>query len=285
MKIENIRTKQKGQTLLFVIVAVTIAMAVGVSVSTRTLDLTRRVSRTDTSARVLAASEGGIERLLTQSEAFLDSLETTNPDCAQAGGEPYTDGKCIISFSSSPEDKITSVAIIDAEKFKLNGPDYYWFDLDPGYIKEVNLEGYTSSKIEVCWDNKDAALYFFSYNKSSKIKKGGFYSEEFPNKEVVSGLVQKTKTRTEHDACGDIDLVSNPYGLRLKTFFASAKIYVYPTGGATGSFPYQGYKLMSKGELSIENDVTDSKTVNVYRSHLYAPSVFDYALYTSGNLD
>jgi len=47
----------KGQALLFVIVAVTMAMAVGISVSTQTISSLRRASRTDTSARVIAAAE------------------------------------------------------------------------------------------------------------------------------------------------------------------------------------------------------------------------------------
>lgn len=291
---KKIKAKQNGQALLFVVVAVTIAMAVGVSVSTRTLDLVRRITRTDTSARVIAASEAGIERLLNQTEVFLDSLEADTPDCSQIDGSSYAGGKCVVTFppTSAAGDNITATAIVDAEKFKLNAPDHYWFNLDPGYVKEVNLNGYTENSIEVCWDNADTAVYFFSYSKPNgsstlEMKKGGFYASNFPedNKGAVSGFSQESQTRSEYVACGNVSLVGSPYGLRIKTYYSSTKIYVYPTGGATGSFPYQGYKLISKGELAVGNDVTDSKTINVYRSYSYSPSMFDYAIYTEGPLN
>jgi len=79
---------QKGQTLLFVIVAVTIAMAVGVAVSTRTIQSLKRVVRTDTSARVIAAAEGGIENLLGRNYSQLrKALYDVNnpPDCTAIG--------------------------------------------------------------------------------------------------------------------------------------------------------------------------------------------------------
>lgn len=92
MIMKNIKIKmnknQKGQTLLFVIVAVTIAMAVGVAVSTRTIQSLKRVARTDTSARVIAAAEGGIENLLGRNYSQLrKALYDVNnpPDCTAIG--------------------------------------------------------------------------------------------------------------------------------------------------------------------------------------------------------
>ena len=123
--------KQKGQTLLFVVVAVTIALAVGVSVSTRTLNLSRRITRTDTAQRVLAAAEGGVERLLIQPESFLEVLEGDTPDCSSIG-TITEDNQCLIEFSPSGTDKITAQAVVDAEKFTLNADDHYWFNLEPG---------------------------------------------------------------------------------------------------------------------------------------------------------
>ena len=287
----NIKTKQKGQALLFVVVAVTLALAVGVSVSTRTLNLLQRVSRTDTSQRVIAAAEGGIERLLVQTDQVLDSMETEYPQCesmdASMGGSmdgsQHNGGECIIQFLSSPGDKITATAIVDSEKFKLNGVDNYWFNLSPGYVKEVDLLGFTENSIEICWDNKDVAIYFLSYNCSGNIKKGGFYSQDFSFKGDVSGFTQKSG-KGSYVACGDINLVSNPYGLRLRVLYSSSKIYVFPTTSALGSFPNQGYKITSKGQLLVENEVSDTKTIIVYRSFPYSPSVFDYAIYTGNTL-
>ena len=88
---KNTKTKynnEKGQTLLFVIVAVTIAMAVGVAVSTRTIQSLKRVARTDTSARVIAAAEGGIENLLSRTYSQLDKVAdkpADQIDCSAIG--------------------------------------------------------------------------------------------------------------------------------------------------------------------------------------------------------
>lgn len=93
----------KGQALLFVIVAVTIAMAVGISVSTRTISSLRRASRTDTSARVIAAAEGGIENLLGRSYSQLDdAIDDGSVDCEAIGAVPGPEsepGTCSYVFS------------------------------------------------------------------------------------------------------------------------------------------------------------------------------------------
>ncbi len=97
---------QKGQTLLFVIVAVTIAMAVGVAVSTRTIQSLKRVARTDTSARVIAAAEGGIENLLGRNYSQLDGVlyDGVNPvNCESIGATAGPEaGTCSYVFSSKP---------------------------------------------------------------------------------------------------------------------------------------------------------------------------------------
>lgn len=97
---------QKGQTLLFVIVAVTIAMAVGVAVSTRTIQSLKRVARTDTSARVIAAAEGGIENLLGRNYSQLDGAVydgVNSVDCESIGATPGPEaGTCSYVFSSIP---------------------------------------------------------------------------------------------------------------------------------------------------------------------------------------
>lgn len=284
---------EKGQALLFVVVAVTIALAVGISVSTRTLNLTKRVSRSDTATRVIAASEGGIERLMGESDVFLNSLATPNPVC-NSPWVPYPDGKCAIEFAPTPGDNITARAIVDAEKFRLNETDDYWFNLDPGYVKEINLSdypsgtgvSYTPDSIDICWDNAGAAIYYLSYNANGDIKKGGFNAESFPNKSKVAGFISKGAGRG-YAVCGTIrkgnELVSNAYGLRIKTLYASTKVAVFPSGDLS-KFPYQGYKLISKGELKVGDEVKDVKIINAYRSYSYIPSVFDYGLYTPGAL-
>ena len=52
---------EKGQALLFVVVAMTIALSIGINASVRTITSLSRTTRTYTASRALAAAEGGIE--------------------------------------------------------------------------------------------------------------------------------------------------------------------------------------------------------------------------------
>jgi len=292
-----------GQTLLFVVVAVTIALAVGVSVTTRTLNLSSRISRTDTAQRVIAAAEGGIERLLVQPESFLDALEVGTPDCSILNTSSGMDGvegegvkstpegdKCIIEFVPTSQDKITAMATVDAEKFSLNADDHYWFNLEPGYVKEVNLNGYSNNSLLVCWDNTDAAVYYTYYNTPSdscenmQVSKGGLISSSFSGDISESGFERVSLTKDGFDVCGNIDLsrISSPVGLRLRVLYDSAKMGIFPADPS--DFPNQGYKMTSKGELTVDNEVVAEKTIYLYKSFSYAPSFLDYGLYTTGSI-
>lgn len=276
--------KQKGQTLLFVVVAVTIALAVGVSVSTRTLNLSQRITRTDTAQRVLAAAEGGVEQLLVQPDSFLDSLGGVGTDCSLIGIPGDTGEDCIIEFPPSGSDKIKAQAIVDAEKFTLNSEDHYWFNLEPGLVKEVNLEGYLGS-VDICWDNTDAVIYYSSYDDSPScnVLKGGIYHTASPNFSDISGFDQTSLGNYDFPACATIDLLPSAKGLRVRVLYDSAKVGVYPSD--IDNFPYQGYKITSKGKLSVENEVVDTKTVYVYKSFSYAPAFLDYGLYTTDSIN
>jgi len=346
------RKSQNGQALLFVVVALTIALAVGISVSTRTLSSLKRVSSTDTSQRVIAAAEAGIERLLILSKESLDDLESANPDCSAIGGVAFGEGQCAIELPSTSTDNIKSIAIVDAEKFRLNDTNSYWFNLDPGDVREVKLVGFHSydDNLPICWDNVNAAIYitYYYYDTHGDITtvKTGFYADGFANSSSVSGFSQVSSSRTGYAGCVSLSITRGgvrPYLLRIKTLYAPIKVAVFPglavsSGGVctqccaepvctkvwqppvcrmvcnptcrsvcdpptffvrcnppvcrcgcipliTAYFPYQGYKLISKGQLKVENEIKNSKTIEVYKTYPYAPGIFDYGVYTENALN
>lgn len=284
---------ERGQTLLFVVVAVTIALAIGVSVSTRTLNLSSRISRTDTAQRVIAAAEGGIERLLTENEVVLESLTNrplTDPnfDCSNIGIPNDVPDGCLVQFEPSEGDNIIAQANVKVETFNTNSKegDHYWFNLDPGYVKEVVLEGYDPDTIEVCWDNIDVALYFISYDSSCGVEKNGLIHETFAgvkeDKDISGFGIASKPSREGFDVCGDVSLISNSVGLRVRVLYDTAKVAVFPENPE--DFPDQGYKMISKGELAVNNEVVAVKTIYLYKSFSYAPAFFDYGLYTTGSI-
>ena len=290
----------KGQALLFVIVAVTMAMAVGISVSTRTIQSLRRASRTDTSARVIAAAEGGIENLLGRNYSQLDAaIDDGSVDCDAVGavsGPESEPGTCSYVFSEGSDggaessgDKISSRAIVKVETFSTNEENGYAFDLTPGMVKEVYLpsSSYSSNKIQICFKSDESAIYYYSYRSDGTILKGGLYPH--PGN-VPSGMLSRrfeqatiaNKGGTIGNAfCREVNLVSGHYGLRIKTLFSPTKVIVYPISGY--SLPTQGYKLTSRGEVS-EGATEERATVIVHKSYPYAADVFDYGIYTPSDL-
>jgi len=289
-KMKNTKEKEKGQALLFVVVAVTIALSVGVSVSTRTLSSQKRVASSDTAIRVANAAEGGAEMMLGQSYSFLASFTPGPPNCASVG-LTLEGASCVLTYLPTSKDNITTKASVNAVGFSMNTSDHYWFDLSPGMVKDVRLVGYSDSGwsgsnhgIYVCWENPKAAIYTLSYNSSGNIKKEWFVSNHFTNTSNTSGfsITSQNNGHAKYTACASIHLVSSPYGLRIKTLYDSTRIHVYP--GTNGSFPTQGYKIISKGELVSGGggDVKETRVVAVYKSFPYAASIIDSGLYSAG---
>lgn len=295
-KIEILKTNEKGQTLLFVVVAVTIALTVGIAVSTRTIGSLKRVSRTDTSARVIAVAEGGIENLLGRSYSQLNA--SINPDdsvdCEAIGAEyVISESSCVYNFTpeASEEDKgdvINTRAIVEVDTFNSNQGNGYSFTLEPDSVKEVNLEGYTPSGIQICWkepeSSTDTLIYYYSYDDEGNVLKGGLYGDSPVDS---SGFVEANDvTKDGYERCKDVDLVGDPgeaYGLRIRVLYQPSVVGVFPPDGDT--LPDQGYKLTSKGKLSSNQDSQEAATVIVYKSFPYASGIFDFGIYTPNNLE
>ncbi len=309
LKIKN--SDQRGQALLFVVVALTIALSVGVAVATRNLSMTSRTTRTDTSTRVFAAAEGGMERLLSLSIANQSALASATPNCAGMGLltpiSPCASG-CMISFPPTASDAVTTNACLTSTPYRYNknelcvstNPDEYCFVLDPGKVKEVVLRATYVSPIQqfprtqdlrVCWNNEDTAIYYIVYDDAGNLQKGGFLSNTFsPASPVETSGFNTVNTGTNgYQRCGVIDMTvtGNPYGLRLHALYGSSKVGVFPIKVASPNnqdLPVQGYRLSSEGFLTEEGTTKTLKSIVVYKSAPYLPGVFDYSIYTEANL-
>lgn len=293
MNMKSTKTKyksEKGQTLLFVIVAVTIAMAVGVAVSTRTIQSLKRVARTDTSARVIAAAEGGIENLLGRSftkldEAMAGGISGCNAIEAETGP---SSGTCAYVFNKDggSGDLISSRAVVKVEEFSTNEEnDGYSFNLVPGSVKEVNLDTYDGSFVRICWSEEPTVIYYYSYDKNGEVRKGGIYADnDSPNVPGISNIFVKAQdSYSGYNYCKEVQLVNNnSYGLRIKALYSESKVAVFPTTGHT--LPLQGYKLTSRGEIVTGSGSEEKATVIVHKSLPYASDIFDYGIYTPTTL-
>lgn len=263
---KNIKN-QKGQILLFVIVILTVALSIGVAISTRTLASLSRVTREDTSNKVLSAAESGIETFLTKTEEELNAIE----------------GDTSVTFTD-PISGIDTVADITIEKYSSNyTSEGLAFNLDTGYVKDINLDGYTGD-IDICWDNNSTALSYIVYKKVTGISEKGIINGEDSTISTnnLSNNIPKANPNTYAAGCETLTIDANTYGVRLRTLYNNANIYVIPK---SGTFPIQGHKITSTGKLYIEGKVTTTKKVIVYRSNASIAGIFDDAIYMTEDLN
>lgn len=286
---KNKERKDSGQALLFVVVAMTIALSVGVAISSRTLQMSSRISRTDTSTRVLAAAEGGIDRLLDQPVSFLEALSSGTPNCATGGFDAVSgdSSRCLINYTPDPGDQITSRAVLSAQTFRqtdISGTTgYYSFDLVNNQTKTVNITG--MSTFRICWNNSGSVIEYILYGdtitRQFLIASGGSVaSSDISSTGFLSIVAGSTGGTSPLPYCYDVDSTGNNYrGVRIKSIFQGTKVAVVPINPNT--LPLQGYRLYSRGELVQGGDVKVTKAIVVYRSYSTAPSFFDYAIFTN----
>lgn len=358
---------QKGQTLLFVIVSVTIALAVGIAVSTRTLSSLRRSARSDTSARVIAAAEAGIENLLSKpdnlliaasspSESSCEGIGATydndlkscvyilskgidntptlpeEPDptcectwekvscgklgckdtemayvnkCTPTGCGEYetkceSSGECgdptidpvdppsdVLGDSDQAGDKISSRAVISISTFSTDeNSNGYSFNLSPGDVKEIFLDGYSPDIITICFDNPNTAIYYYSYNSSGETLKSGVYpkTSSFNFGDHLKRFQESDGSQHGYNYCiKNTKLIKNKYGLRLKALYEGSKVAVFPPGSSQ-HLPTQGFLLVSRGELFTDKGSEEVATVKVRKSYSYVSDIFDYGVYSPSNL-
>ncbi|RJR27403.1 hypothetical protein C4561_02525 [candidate division WWE3 bacterium] len=297
-----------GQALLFIVVAMSVALAIGIAVSSRTLTSLRRTTSTDTSTRVFATAEGGIEWFLRQPTDVLMELSdgdvnngvncpATNSECP-CGTLPHpTDNSaCILEYPGQSGDSINAQASVRISTFTWNfqdgANDHYWFNLDPGDVKEVRLVNiannvYYQGNIDICWRSLEASqssgIYFATYSSGGVVSKG-VASPTFPvGTYDVGGDVNAGAGRLDFDQCYRININTNRTGLRLKSLYAPSKVGIFPA--TSNNFPLQGFLIESTGEISDDSGIRVTKRIQVYRSFPYMPSIFDYAVYSDGDID
>lgn len=301
---------QDGQALLFVVVVMTVALSVGVGVSLRTLSTISRVTTSDTSSRVQAAAEGGIERFLVLSEEEL--AYAMNGECSSIVSDTIQDASTIVNGKNACRvifesvDDITSVADVVVEEAIFGGDSetaYYPMNIEKNRVGEVNLEGYTGDELEVCWsaepesesDRVGSDMSFLAYTYDGQIDKynvqnvgslpGAYVADNFFSADVAG------EDKESFTDCYTITLSSSSggtyAGLRIMPINRDATVGVYPTRGT--ALTGQGYKISAYGTLLQNNEIVavegdgaggDQSSAIVFLSRPYLPHIFNFALYS-----
>lgn len=305
--------KEKGQALLMVIVAMTVALAVVTSVALRNLSTTSRITSTDTSSRVTAASEGGIERFINLSVSSLATLANCNVAAASCNTAALFTAACpsgTTYYTTSPADSRFPNGVcqvnfphnvgednIDARAFPVVG---FWpaagaainFELKKSQVFEVNMSGYTGTNISVCWKGT-AHLYSSAYDTSGIFTKvflcnaAGCPASNFAGANIIASVPDVSCPASE--GFTSRVLLSKPtqmpaavYGERLRALGADTEVRVTPQAG--NNLVNQGYTITSYGELVQNAAITASKKAVATKSLPFLPAIFDFGIYTDGPL-
>lgn len=299
--IKPVVKNEKGQVLLFVVVAMTIALALGVGVSLETISTVTSVSDTDTSQRALAAAEGGAENFLSLDSDLLKKLsdagDTMEERCLGAGfdydttsGYGADEDGCLFEFEAVGDDNIPARATVRAESFKYTDTvpvNAYIFNVSQNNMKEVNIEGF-SGELDICW-NGESGLYSSVYNSSGENYKRLVECVSGSCSDLSGWTISEVDSydlgaRNGYDNClssKSSDWPSTSLGLRLRPLGNDAQLAVIPI---SGDLPPQGYRIVSRGRILTSDDIV-VRTVVVFRSESYLPGIFDFALYGGGNID
>jgi hypothetical protein len=269
----------KGQALLLVIAAMTVALALGINVSMRTLQSISRTSRTDTSERILAAAEGGIERTLKLSAGVLSGGINNASDCALMGtGASIISGDCVVSFQTAG-DPIIARATVVVSDFTYNFPasNTYKFKVEQDSVTEVNVD--SASSLEICWSPVTKSdLYYIIYGDSGILSKKGLRAGGSDTPAYTPHNFTTANSGGIKRYCsGSLSLPAGSKGLRIKSIGGDSTVEVI-----SATLPLQGHKIVSTGSLTT--DATTKKVISVYKSLPFLPSMFDFGIFTQGAL-
>jgi len=260
----RLKSREKGQTLVVVIIIMVLALMVGVMVSNRFIRTLRNLSETDNSSRARATAEALVERLLLETNGTLEGYINFN-NCGSnctleiSGflGPPVT-AKADLSFSGA-----------STEPFQISGRD--------GEMSQVLLGGYESgSSVDVCWSG-DASIYAsYIYDQSGVIGSKPYAYNPVNYMGLPNGFSDATVGI--YPNCFTVTTSHTPKVLRIKPLNSDAYIFVVPIGGRT--IPSQGIVITSTGKAG-----NTTKTVQVLKSTAFAVDYLDYVIYQKSALD
>lgn len=292
----RIKKDNRGQALLFVVVALTISTVVGVAVATRTLSVSKRVSSTDTYAKVYYAAEAGIERFIALSSGELDALSgsgTPGSYCIPTRAKWTSSGdKCEFELPETGTDPIKTVTTVDVKQITYNDQEgtsneNYSVNASHGSFSTVDLRNYTGGNIVLCWrwDGSGLrALYYRIYSTTGLTSRKLIAPSGFSTPTTGADSPSEANTRGYQYCSSSISTsVGSPSHINVMSLGGDAIIGVFPS--LTADLPRQGFEIISTGTL--KEGVTQIKVVKsiyVQKSYEHVPGFFDSAIYVGGDI-
>ncbi|KKR78298.1 MAG: hypothetical protein UU23_C0001G0062 [Candidatus Curtissbacteria bacterium GW2011_GWA1_40_9] len=275
--------RKSGQILVLVLLVVVVALAVGLSAASRNLVNLKSSTQAEQSQRAFTAAEGGVEDVLSKIPAVSDVILTGNPttECTKVD---TTSANCTLQISNGEG----NVKVVQKKAYERN--------VELGDVAQVNLDLYTGD-VTIEWiktgDLAQSTLEFTFVCQSvsgtcmGDAMSGGYgqHREFYTNgASIPSGQsgVSSCTVATAPFTCKKVFniAVANVKFLRIKPFWSRTTVNITP--GNVSAFPVQTYEITS----TATTNTGVSRKVEVRRDALpQLPAIFDYVLYSGGDIE
>src|SRR3989344_1308289 len=274
-----------GQVLILVLLVVVVALAIGLSIASRNITNLRTSTQTAQSQRSFSAAEGGVEDVLSKLSAvgavITSGISNPSIGCNYVGSGQ---AKCDVAVGD-----ITA-------NLNVSALPNYESTIELGDVGQVQLWGASGSptKINVDWvkssdpsESSDPASIELAVIR--EVGGGSIVQSRYAISPTGSShLVDQTGSWTNSNSgcspaagyskCTQINFQAGAKILRIKPYWNKTTVKVTTDAG---SLPTQTYAVTSTA--TTELGVT--RKVQVVRTALpQLPSVFDYALYSDGDI-
>ncbi len=256
----SIFEKQKGQTLVVIIVLMVIALSIGIAISSKYIRGLRNITQADQASRALAVAEAAVEHILL--------LPISTVEDYAINGNCTTD--CYLEITGA--DGQTIYANVELSVLG-NSSDPYISELKVDEDLQVVLNGYPSGEsLYVCWNQADMSVTGLYVHGTT----GGYEAD----------AIAYNPTTTTHgdnnfniaaplfgyNNCFTLTTKDDSALLRLKANYEENIVVIIPAGGT--SLPTQGILIESTGVAG-----NAQKVVSVIITDPILPSQFDYVLW------
>ena len=282
-KIKKLIQQEEGQALVMIVLVMLVALTVGVAVSSQTLISSRQAVSDENSAQAYAAAESGAEIALKtlKSCSGSDCYDPGSGSVGDAGYEYTVDAHGLITTdvyeTKLGQDDVIQIDLTrDSAGAPLNNTDVqiYWWSTD-------HPEGGDTgdlAALEFTYIVEDAGTYVVSAKEAYdgdvvRVSSNDFSTPQGGN--IISGRTYDYLASTA--AVSFTTATETARILRIRSWYNNTWVAVRL--GNSKNFSNQGFEITSTG-ISGENE----RTIRVTRSNPYLPGIFDFVLYSGGDL-
>lgn len=268
-------TYQSGQMVLIVVLVMVVALTIGLSMVARTTTDIKISRQQEESARAFSAAEAGIEEL----------LKTGAGNFASATLESGAKFSANVTTAEGADHFTFPEKILAGESQTLWLANHLEAD---GSLDETPF--YKADTLNLCWEetNPKTALevaVFYKDGSDYKVARGAYDPDggrqtlnNFGSTDSGSCLGFSNKKTLNFRTDFGVNPVSKTLlFLRIRPYYNSAKVGVEAASGAV--FPSQGKEIISTGTLG-----EISRKVRILHSWPAPPAIFDYVLFSGGDL-